>query len=77
MEMQSQWLEPRPLASVKQLCNMQMILLKLPKTRPEKNDEIFMSKEQIHQYISLYKPLDGTVNVPGIFNLYVIESSGG
>ena len=37
---------------------------------------IFISEEQIHQYISVHKPFEGNVSVPGIFNMHVIESSG-
>ena len=37
---------------------------------------IFISEEQIHHYISVHKPFEGTVCVPGIINMHVIESSG-
>ena len=42
----------------------------------EKTDVIFISEEQIHPYIFVHKPFRGTVSVPGIFNMHVIESSG-
>ena len=43
----------------------------------EKTDVIFISEEQIHQYIFFCpQTIEGTVVVPGIFNMCVIESSG-
>ena len=36
-----------------------------------KSDVIIISEEQIHQYISVHKPFEGTVSVPGIFNMHV------
>ena len=59
--MQSHWLEQ------KYVKNFEVAKKYMEKTE--------ISKEQIHQYFFADKLSEGTVGVPGIFNLHVMESS--
>ena len=45
---------------------------KVDKTEMDKTEVIYISDEEIHQYISAHKPSEGTVGVPGTSNMHAI-----